>query len=208
MNLQEQMITLDEQLEIYEPKQRWLIYVGTAVGVLIMSWMFFVSDMLDEYSMLQEENANLVIQIQQSSPEAYQAKINNTAQMLLEKEKTIADLESEKQSLLLQMSQSQGLLFDNREYAKILDLLLERSVRLGLKIELMQSEDTDKIFYGKVKQFKKLTIKGSGNFRAIAAFLAFIEEQKSLVEIHNVQIRSDEEKPSFEATILYMGVAL
>lgn len=208
MNLQEQMITLDEQLEVYEPKLRWLIYVGTAAGILLMSWMFFVSDMLDEYSILQDENANLVTQIQQSSPEAYRAKITHTAQMILEKEKTIADLETEKQSIFLDMSQSHGLLFDNREYAKILDLLLERSVRLGLKIELMQSEDTDKVFFGKVKQFKKLTIKGSGNFRAIASFLAFIEEQKSLVEIHNVQIRSDEEKPSFEATILYMGVAL
>jgi hypothetical protein len=106
------------------------------------------------------------------------------------------------------MAASQGLVFDNRHYAAMLDLLLERSVRLGLKIELMESEDTDKVFFGKVNQYKKLTITGTGSFPAIAEFLSFIEGQNTLVEVQRVQIHSDEEKPRFEAVILYMGVGL
>lgn len=204
----DQLTALDEQLEAYEPATRWSMYIIIALSLLLMSWMFFTSDMIDELNALQDENSALEIKISQSSPEAYQSKIANVKKSLLQKEAEIADLENEKQSVLLQMSQSQGLLFDNRQYAKILDLLLARSVSLGLKIELMQSEDTDTVFYGKVKQYKTLTIKGSGNFRSIAAFLAFIEEQKSLVEVGSVTIRSDEEKPSFEATVKYMGVAL
>ncbi|MDP1785417.1 MAG: hypothetical protein Q8K81_08355 [Sulfuricurvum sp.] len=207
-SIEEQLIVLDEQLETYDPTQRWFIYLVTGIGILAMSWMFFVSDMLDQLSTLQNEHTNLITQIQQSSPEAYQAKITHTTQMILEKKRMIVDIENQKQALLIQISQSQGLLFDNRQYAEILDLLLERSVQLGLNIELIQSEDTDKVFFGKVKQFKKLTIKGSANFREIVAFLTFIEEQKSLVVIDNVQIHSDEEKPVFEATVLYMGVAL
>lgn len=203
-----QLTVLDEQLEAYEPVTRWAIYVTIALSILLMSWMFFTSDMIDELGALKNENSALEIKISQSSPEAYQIKIANVKKSLLQKKAEIADLENEKQILLLQMSQSQGLLFDNREYAKILDLLLARSVSLGLKIELMQSDDTDKIFFGKVKQYKTLTIKGSGDFRSIAAFFTFIEEQKSLVEVGSVTIRSDEKKPSFEATVKYMGVAL
>lgn len=204
----DQLTTLDEQLEVYEPATRWSLYIIIALSLLLMSWMFFTSDMIDELVSLQDENSALEIKISQSSPEAYQSKIANIKKSVLQKKAEVTDLENEKQAVLLQMSQSQGLLFDNRQYARILDLILERSVSLGLKIESMQSEDTDKIFYGKVKQYKTLTIKGSGNFRSIAAFIAFIEEQKTLVEVENITIRSDEEKPSFEATVKYMGVAL
>ena len=106
------------------------------------------------------------------------------------------------------MATSQGLVFDNRHYAAMLDLLLARSVSLGLKIELMESVDTDKVFFGKVNQYKKLTITGTGSFPAIAEFMAFIEGRNTLVEVQSIQIRSDEEKPHFEAVILYMGVGL
>ena len=204
----DQLTTLDEQLEAYEPAIRWSIYSIIALSLLLMSWMFFTSDMMDELSALEDKNSALEMKIAQSSPEAYKIKIANVKKSLLQEQSKIADLENKKQVILFQMSQSQGLLFDNRQYAKILDSLLARSVSLGLKIELMQSEDTDKVFYGKVKQYKTLTIKGSGNFLSIAAFITFIEEQKSLVEVQNVTIRSDEEKPSFQATVKYMGVAL
>lgn len=206
--MEEQLTLLDEQFETYKPAQRWFIYLATSIGILFMSWMFFASDMLDELESLQDESTALEIKIPQSSPQAYQNKITHINKVLLDKEREIADIASEKEILLQQMSQSQGLVFDNRQYTKILDLLLARSVSLGLKIQSMQSDDTDKVFYGKVKQYKSLTIKGSGDFRSIAAFISFIEEQKTLVEIENIAIRSDEGKPSFEATVKYMGVNL
>lgn len=204
----DQLTVLDEQLEAYEPTQRWFIYIIIALSLLLMSWMFFTADIMDELTILQDENSALDIKITQSSPQMYQSKIAQTKKILLQKQGEIADLENEKQAVLFQMSQSQGLLFDNRQYAKILDLLLERSVSLGLKIQSMQSDDTDKDFFGKVKQYKTLHIIGSGNFRSIAAFMAFIEEQKSLAVVESVTIRSEDEKPSFEATVIYMGVAL
>lgn len=203
---EEQLTVLDEQLEAYEPKQLWFIYLTIAISILLMSWMFFTSDMIDELTGLQEETSALEIKIAQTSPEAYQTKIARTKETLLKKEREIADLEAQKQALLFEMSQSQGLLFDNRQYAKLLDQMLERSVALGLKIESMQSDDTDKVFFGKVKQYKTLTIKGTGDFRSIAAFVSFIEEQKVLVEVDTIAIRSDEEKPSFEVSVKYMGV--
>lgn len=203
-----QLDNLDEQLLAYQPKQRWLIYIGSAIGILVMGWMFYLSDALDELNGLEEQNSALVTQITDNSPDAYRAKITQSANALIKEEVHTSSLENEKQVLLTQMASAQGLVFDNRHYAAMLDLLLERSVRLGLKIELMESIDTDKVFFGKVKQFKQLTITGTGSFPAIADFLAFIEGQNTLVEVQNVQIRSDEEKPRFEAVILYMGVGL
>jgi len=207
-DLDVQLDNLDEQLNGYEPKQRWIIYIGSALGILVMGWMFYLSDAMDELTALEEQNSALVNQIAESSPEAYRAKIAQSADAIIKEEAKRASLETEKQALLLEMAASSGLIFDNRHYAAILDLLLERSVRLGLKIELMDSIDSDKVFFGKVKQFKKLTVTGTGSFPAIADFLAFVENQSSLVEIESVQIRTDEEKPRFEAVILYMGVAL
>jgi len=207
-DLDVQLDNLDEQLNGYEPKQRWMIYIGSALGILVMGWMFYLSDAMDELTALEEQNSALVNQIAESSPEAYRAKIAQSADAIIKEEAKSASLETEKQALLLQMAASSGLIFDNRHYAAILDLLLERSVRLGLKIELMDSIDSDKVFFGKVKQFKKLTVTGTGSFPAIADFLAFVENQSSLVEIESVQIRTDEEKPRFEAVILYMGVDL
>lgn len=205
---EDQLDNLDEQLLGYEPKIRWALYTATALGILVMGWMFYLSDSLDELSVLKEQNSVLVHQIAENSPEAYRAKIaKSSADIVMEEQRGVV-LENEKHALLLQMAATQGLIFDNRHYAKMLDLLLERSVRLGLKIELMESEDTDKAFFGKVKQFKKLTVTGTGSFPAVADFLTFIESQNTLVQIESVQIRSDEEKPSFVAVILYMGVAL
>lgn len=203
-----QLDNLDEQLEAYEPKIRWVIYIGTALGILLMGWMFYLSDTLDELNALEEQNSQLVAQISENSPEVFRSKIAKSAAGIITEEQRGDALENEKQSLLLQMAATEGMIFDNRHYAKTLDLLLERSIRLGLKIELMESEDTDKIFFGKIKQFKKLTVTGTGSFPAIADYLAFIESQNRLVQIENVQIRSDEAKPRFIAIILYMGVAL
>lgn len=207
-DLDVQLENLDEQLLSYGPNQRWMISIGSALGILVMGWVFYLSDSLDELHVLQEQNSALVTQISDNSPEAYRAKISQSAMALIKEKSHTASLENEKQALIQEMSSSQGLLFDNRHYAKMLDFLLERSVRLGLNIELMESVDTDKVFFGKVTQFKKLTITGTGNFRSIADFLTFIEAQKTLVEVQSVKIRSDEKKPRFEAVILYMGVAL
>lgn len=205
---EDQLDNLDEQLLGYEPKIRWALYTATALGILVMGWMFYLSDSLDELSVLEEQNSVLVHQIVENSPEAYRAKISKSSADIVTEEQRGVVLENQKHALLLQMAATQGLIFDNRHYAKMLDLLLERSVRLGLKIELMESEDTDKAFFGKVKQFKKLTVTGTGSFPAVADFLTFIESQNTLVQIESVQIRSDEEKPRFVAVILYMGVAL
>lgn len=207
-DLDVQLDNLDEQLSAYEPKQRLVIYIGSALGILVMGWMFYLSDALDELSALEEQNSALVQQISDNSPEVYKAKIAQSTKQIVKEEARNTALENEKQAVLLQMASSSGLVFDNRHYAKMLDLLLERSVRLGLKIEIMESTDTDKVFFGKVKQLKQLTITGTGNFPAIAEFLSFVESQNTLVEIQNVRIQSDESKPRFEAVVVYMGVQL
>jgi len=208
IDLEEQLTNLDEQLQAYEPKIRWTLYFGTALGILAMGWMLYLSDAVDELNLLKGQNTELLAQLQENSPETYRAKIAKlTTEITAEEQHGIA-LENEKQEMLLQMATTQGLVFDNRQYAKMLDLLLERSLKLGLKIELMESEDTDKIYFGKIKQFKKLTVTGIGKFPAIADFLTFAESQNTLVQIENVQIRTDEAKPRFVAVILYMGVAI
>ncbi|MDO9209020.1 MAG: hypothetical protein Q7T91_12295 [Sulfuricurvum sp.] len=207
-NLEAQLDNLDEQLLGYEPKQRWLISIGSALGILVMGWMFYLSDAVDELKVLEEQNSALVQQISENSPDAYHVKITASVQSLDKEKMRTAELDSEKKALIEQITASKGLFFNNRHYAKMLDLLLERSVRSGLKIELMESVDTDKPFFGKVKQFKKLTISGIGNFPAVADFLTFIESQNALVQIESIRIESDEAKPRFEAVILYMGVAL
>lgn len=207
-DLEAQLDTLDEQLQGYTPIQRRLITVAGVVGILFMGWSLYLSEALDTLTALEEQNDRLVEQIAQNSPEAYREKIARSTEAIAREERRTAELESEKQALLLQMAASQGLLFDNRYYAKMLDRLLERSVRLGLKIELMESVDTNATFYGKVTRFKKLTVTGTGSFPAIAEFMSFIEGQNTLVQIDSVQIRSDEEKPRFEAVISYMGLAL
>ncbi len=203
-----QLENLDEQLLAYTPKQRWVSYIGIALSVFIMGWMFYLSDSLDALTAIQDQNSELEKQIAENSPESYRIKMATSLNTLNTEKNKTAVLENEKQILMTQMQASQGLLFDNRHYAKMLDLLLERSVQSGLKIELMESEDSNKTFFGKVKQFKKLSISGSGNFNAVADFLSFIEAQNTLVQIESIQIRSDEAKPSFNAVVLYMGVAL
>lgn len=206
--LEVQMENLDEQLQKYTPAQQWMISIGSALGIILMGWMFYLSDALDELNTLEEQNSALSRQISENSPEAYKSKIVQTAEMIVKEERKTSSLETDKQALLLQMAASGEMLFDNRQYAKTLDLLLERSVRLGLKIEMMESEESDKNFFGKVREYKILTITGTGNFIAIADFLTFIESQHGLIQIQNIQISSDEEKPRFKAVILYMGVSL
>lgn len=207
-DLTEQLDTLDEQLLAYEPGVRWGLYLGSAFTFLLLGWMIYLSDALEELTVQEEQNSALVVKIAENSPEAYRAKMAKNATAIITEEQRAIALENEKQALLIQMAESKGLLFDNRHYAKMLDLLLERSVKLGLKIELMESEDTNKVFFGKINQYKKLTVSGTGSFLAIADFLAFIERQNTLVQVETVQIRSDEAKPRFQAVILYMGVAL
>lgn len=207
-SFENQLSALDEQLEGYEPVKRWSVTLAISIGIIIISWVFFASDMLSEITNVEEETRALETKIEQNSPEAYQKKISGLNQRLNAQELTLIDLKNKKDLLLVQMSQSKELVFDNRQYANTLDLLLKRSVELGLNIESIHSDDADEVFYGRIKKFKTLVITGSGNFRSIAAFLSFIEERNTLVKIEKIQIRSDEKNPSFEATVLYLGAAL
>lgn len=206
--MEHQLMALDEQLESFGTGTRWFIYLGFGIGIIFTSWMLIASDMVNELAALKSRTSTLETTIIQNSPEAYKNKIADIDRTLLEKERSIAELKQKQQLLLLEMSDSKGLLFDNRHYATMLDLLLEYSVRKGLKIELMESVDTDQVFFGKVKQLKRLTVVGTGKFPAIAEFLSFVEEQNTLVQIKSVQIRSDETHPRFSAVILYMGVQI
>lgn len=206
--IESQLTLLDEQLEGYEPLSRWLIIASACIGILFTSWMFLISDTLEELSTLQKQTRELETKIIQSSPQAYQDKITQINQTLQKRSEAINEWKQKKELLAHQLSETKGLLFDNRHYAKMLDLLLERSVGLGLKIELMESVDSNKVFFGKVKQMKTLTVVGTGKFPAIASFLSFIEDQSTLVQIKNVEIRSDEDHPRFKAVIVYMGVEL
>ncbi|MFZ5374658.1 MAG: hypothetical protein ACOZBX_03860 [Campylobacterota bacterium] len=199
---------LDGQLEAYEPFKRRLIYALVGGGILLMSWMFLISDALGELSALSEQTAELEATLERNSPAAYRDKIKHVNVELVRKHDELERLRQNRTALLEQMSDSQGLLFDNRRYAKMLDILLERSLTLGLEIETMESVDTDKVFYGKVKQLKQLTITGSGRFPAVAEFLSFVEAQNTLVQVKNVHIRSGEKDPRFTAVILYMGIAI
>jgi len=85
-DLDVQLDNLDEQLLGYNPKQRWLIYISSAVGILVMGWMFYLSDALDELNSLQEKNTVLVKQMTENSPDAYRAKISQTADTLIKEE--------------------------------------------------------------------------------------------------------------------------
>lgn len=206
--LETQLETIDEQLLGYTSTQRWLIYIGSAAGIVLMGWMFYLSDALAELSDLKEQNRVLSEQIEQTSPEAYRARISRTADAIAKESSRAAALEGEKEALLDQMAASEGLVFNNRTYAQLLQRILERSVRLGLKIEVMDSQESDKTFFGKVKEFKKLTITGTGSYPAVAEFLSYIESQNTLVQVESLRVQAEEEKPRFEAVILFLGVAL
>jgi len=206
--MEAQLDNLDEQLSPYTPQQRWVISIGSALGILVMGWMFYLTDALDELTALEDQNSALVQQISENSPDAYHTKIKIAIKSLDKEKIKTAELEAEKQAVIDEMSESKGLVMDNKHYAKMLDLLLEHSVALGLKIEIMESLDTDKPYFGKVNQYKKLTIKGIGNFPAVAEFITFIESQNALVQMDTLHVQTEEEKPRFEAVILYMGVAL
>ena len=206
--IEAQLDNLDEQLAAYTPQQRLLISIGSALAILVLGWMLYLTDAIDELNVLEEQNNVLVQQISENSPDAYHTKIKIAIKSLDKEKIHTAELDADKQAIIDQMSASKGLIFDNKHYARMLDLLLEKSVNLGLKIELMESVDTDEPYFGKVNKYKKLTIKGSGNFPAIAEFVTFIESQNALVQMDTLHVETDEEKPHFEAVILYMGVAL
>lgn len=206
--IEAQLDNLDEQLAAYTPQQRLLISIGSALAILVLGWMLYLTDAIDELNVLEEQNNVLVQQISENSPDAYHTKIKIAIKSLDKEKIHTAELDADKQAIIDQMSASKGLIFDNKHYARMLDLLLEKSVNLGLKIELMESVDTDEPYFGKVNKYKKLTIKGIGNFPAIAEFVTFIESQNALVQMDTLHVETDEEKPHFEAVILYMGVAL
>ncbi len=206
--LDEQLDLIDEQLENYPPSQRWGIYIGSALGIFVMGWMFYLSDALENLTALQEENEKLVREIGENSPESYRAKIAQKTVAIRQEEFKNGELRMQKEARLAEMSAQSGLIFDNREYTRQLQDLLAQSVRLGLTIDVVDSRESNATYFGKIREFKRMEITGKGNFPAIAAFLSHIEGQNALVQVENLNIRTDEAKPKFEAHIVFMGVSL
>lgn len=99
--------------------------------------------------------------------------------------------------------------YDDKEWAKSIDNILQYSLKRNLKIDYIKSAivNNDKNS-GLIEKKRSMEISGSGAYVDIVAFISYIDNLNTLLKFEKMQIKLDEKELTFKLSIDMYGIGL
>lgn len=203
---------LNNYLETQPPKQRIMLYVALVIGIFVIAYFFYISDLSTELS----DTEDVYLQ-KRSELKVLQRKTDIKKLKIIRKniKKTKEAIQQKKidiQEKTEKLNTSSVFLIDDSKFAIFLEDTLLKSKNLNVKLSQVSIDDLALPYIGILDIKKQITINGSGKFLDILRFLRFIEEQKILLKLQFLQIKNTKESiknknVEFEARFDVIGLS-
>lgn len=188
--------------------QKWMIYASVLL-VVVFFINTFTTPMVEELEAQQSQIENLQNSIASNSANRLKKEIAQKGKVLLEINEAI---EQDKERVTFFMSSLYKLkyaFFDEREFANSLDTMLKKSLSSQLSIEHIKTIALPKETHERLlKHKKRLEITGFGEYKAIVAFIAHIEQQEMLLNFDSIKIEANEKNVTFKLLLDIYGIGL
>lgn len=210
MSMKEQLAEFDLQLEVMPQKNRKMLYASIVVGLFMFTYYVFGLNLQEEYTQKDQTLRTLEEKLAENTVSLYKKKIANAEKKLLVLATHMEEESFKARSLQVKLEKMDYLSSDAKGLADMLERILKHSVTLGVNIDRITLDSTEKPYTGKIAQSGTIRIDGLSDFKSVLKLLRFIESQEALLEIKNVSfnIESKESKPSFVILITGYRITL
>lgn len=183
---------LNDYLVTQPPKQRVMLYVALAIGIFVIAYFFYISDLStdlsdteDLYVQKQTELKTLQRNVDMKKLQVMRANIKKTKEEIQAKKLQIQE-KTEK------LNTSSVFLIDDSKFAIFLENTLLTSKSLNVKLSQINIDDSSLPYVGILDVKKQIQISGSGKFLDILRLFRFMEEQKFLLKTQYIKIKTPE----------------
>ena len=207
--MNDQLAQLESQLEDLGAAKRYVMYLLLLFLGVYFSWMLSGEDLALEIEAAQEKKASLEQKLSQNSIPSLKKAIERKEFQNLTLEDELLNLHFAEQFLQTKLQSQDFIFFDQEGYADILDRILRHSVVLNLRIDIIQSMQGEEDYSEQIREMRKVTIKGEGEFREILKLLQYIESLNTLLYLQNLKVEvNSENATAFSFELSNYGVAL
>jgi hypothetical protein len=201
--------TIESHLESMGRWQRVglaLLGVGIAWGIFQLLWISPLSEK-------KKEKEREIERIDRELSKIDLTKLRKTIEKVrLERLSLVDRLEKEKalkRSLEARTRALSFIWFDQGRFLSMLDKILQRSVILGIRLDLIESVNAQGNVTPLIEKKKVVTLQGAGDFASIVKLVHYIESFEALIKVERFDVELNEEGAlHFEASFIHYGVAL
>ncbi|MCJ7766431.1 MAG: hypothetical protein MUP09_10885 [Thiovulaceae bacterium] len=212
MNIEQQMQDIDAQLGNMPKRKRMMLYVSVAAALIGAGYYFVGLDFQEDAEVKAQRIMVLEESIRKNDLSSYEHKIAKEKERIL----LLAQKQEQEQYLSTSLhTKLEGMRYLNTDaqgMAAMLERILKHSVVLGVNIHKVTVDYSETDFMPQITRRGKIIIDGDAPFYCILKLMRFVESQKALIKIEDVNMRlTDELKekdPAFALTITGYGIEL
>ena len=199
----------DDELASYPSGVRVVIIFLIPTIILWLGWEFWISSLIQEIDNISNQNIKLERKISKVSPKRFETKIAILKNRKNRIKNSIEDSSYRLKHIKSEAYQYSFLWFDENKFLIILKKILKYSVKLGIRIDKIESipihkrEISPHISIGEM-----IKIEGAGSYSNIIKMLYYIDSLEILLEIKSIEIWLDNDELKFRVKITQYGITL
>ncbi|MDX1810177.1 MAG: hypothetical protein R3331_11615 [Sulfurospirillaceae bacterium] len=202
------MNNLEKYLNNIDKRQKYLIYF-MVFGLIIYIAVTVMTPLVNEQNNIKDRISNLQIKLAQNSLARLKRELGaankNLFSLTTQKEK-----QKEKIDFLISgLYKLKYAFYDDKEWAKSIQDILQDSLKRNLKIDYVKSLDAKNSKSKNIlKKKRSLEIQGSGNYSDIVAFISYIDNLNTLLQFTKTDIYLKDDIVNFKLNIDLYGIGL
>ncbi len=170
-------------------------------------WLGWIEDLEADIEHATAKNAQIIKQIGLIDLKRLSERIEDVRRKRMEAAEALQLSRAQLLYLRAEMGRVERLKFNQSVMADLLDSLLKRSVRLGLRIDSIESRDDPLDLTPLLQRKKIVSVEGSGAFAKIVNLSHYIESRPMLAKIDSLYVSLDKKgATAFRIDISTYGV--
>jgi hypothetical protein len=210
MSFQQQLQDFDYQLEAMPKRNRTMLMLSVALGIVLGLYYFVGADLAEGALSKSEKAAQLQSKLENNTISAYETKIKKEQKRILLLAQAHQEGEFKATALRTKLERMDYLSADAKGMADTLERILKESVELGVTIDRLTMDNMLSPYEAQIDRRGSIIIEGEADFRSVLKLLRFIESQEALLAVEHVKFTLDQKSsmPAFAITITGYGIKL
>ncbi len=204
--MREWIESLQERFDALEVKKRWIVVALPFLLVGLGAYFLYFEQVLQQIEQGETYLLELNEQITKQSSGRYEKMIASKKKEILAIKERIDRLKSKELALKAKLDGQRFIFLDGQNFARLLEDMLQSSVKNGLELSQIAIEDKEAAAVGKLKIKKSIRIEGVGEFLNIVKFVRSIEAHPVLMRVDRFVVETNGTTPSFKVAIDFYGV--
>jgi Tfp pilus assembly protein PilO len=197
---------LQEFYDTLEGVRKWIFILLPFLVVSALAYSLYIEPAMQQLQEKEERIAQLSQKIFKHKSSRYEKLIAQSKKEILRLQSEIDKLESKTLALRTRLEKERFIFLNGENFAKLLEDMLQDSVKNNLELSQIKIEDRSIAKVGKLKVKKAMRVEGKGEFLNIVKFVRNIEGHPVLLSVQKFVVETNGSMPLFSVDIDFFGV--